>query len=206
MNFAFYLREAMSDVSGMKVLGPAPNTVSPVELDYPLAANAALAQIDAFITPASLPSVLAWNSGAYALYLEIVNAAGVSFTVELWRADLNGNDLEILGSRPALQTASGAAPTNAIQASFSITDVGSSLNKTDRLKLKLFAENFANVNTEFSVLCSVSGVQTQIPIPTQLTNQFNTRRRGRFLGFVARPGEGFDYFNAQGVNLYPNPF
>ena len=208
MNFAFYLREALSDVAGMKVLGPYADSRYPTELDYQLAASQSIEQVDTFLSPASLPSVAQWQPGNYTLDLQVVNGLNVAFTVELWRADLSGNDLQIIGARAAIQEVSGAAPINPIVTTFTVNDpTGSSLNKSDRLKLKLFAQNNDSVNAqEFSVLCSVSTLETEIPVPQEFTNQFNTFRRGRFLGYIPRDGEGFGWFDANGVNLYPDPF
>jgi len=184
----------------MKFLGPA--SVVQIELDYPLAAGAALAVVDQFITPAPLPNTISWQAGNYAVSLLVANANNVSFTIEIWRADALGNLLSQIGSRPALQTAAGAIPSSPVAVAFAIIGALLATSATDRLALKVLAQNndVANANT-FSVVASGSSLATPILIPDNKTNQFNPFRRNKFLGFVFRAGEGAPYFDKNGVDI-----
>src|SRR5579871_1851497 len=102
----FALREAFSDVVGMKFLGV--SGAQQVEMEYDLAAGSVLAAVDSFISPKSLPNALKWDAGNYVLSLLVASAPSIEFTAELWRADASGNLLQQIGSRPATQTAAAA--------------------------------------------------------------------------------------------------
>lgn len=199
MTWNFFIREAASDVNGDKVLGEFASS-TPIELDYQLAANAPLSQVDTFITSAPEPNSIAWAVGSYTLTLVVENGLDVSFTIQLWRADLDGNDIAQIGSEPAVQS----GPTEGPQTfSFTVTDLtGQTTNATDRLKLKLFAQNTDASNAhEFSIMASLSSLATPIARSLQVSNNLNPYRRGRFLGNFFRTGEGSGYFDEHGVNI-----
>lgn len=199
MTWQFYIREALSDVSGDKVLGEFAGS-NPIELDYQLAANAPLSQVDTFLTAAPEPNNTAWPIGSYVLTLVVQNGESVNFTMELWHADLDGNDIAQIGSTPAAQSGPSQGPETY---SFTVTDsVGQTALATDRLKLKLFAENTDASNPhEFSVMASLSSLTTPILREMQVANNFNPYRRGRFLGNFFRPGECSGFWDKNGVDL-----
>src|SRR5690348_3031794 len=99
MTWQFYLREASSDVGGAKILGEFIGP-SPIELDYQIAASAPLSQVDTFLTSAPEPNNATWPAASYSLTLVVQNGESVDFTIELWRADLDGNDIAQIGSDP----------------------------------------------------------------------------------------------------------
>jgi hypothetical protein len=219
--FIFSLREALSDVANMKILGAEPGIA--LELDYPLAAGAGLgsgygsgaygefpygegggliALLDSFLTPASLPNATVWQAGVWAVSLAVVAATDIAFTVSFYRADADGNILEQIGSTPALQTASAASEAAPEIIIFTVEAPEIQANATDRILLQLGAQNTDEVNAhDFSFMASLSGVATPATVPLELGNEGNTFRRGKFLGIFFRPGEGAPYFNDKGQNL-----
>jgi len=199
MTWQFYLREAASDVAGEKILAEF-NSPLATELDYSLAAGAPLGQVDSFITAPSQPNSAAWAAGAYTVTLMVQSGLNAFFTVELWRADANGNDIAQIGVRPAAQLGVSGGP-NAY--SFQVTDAtGQPASASDRLKVKLFAGNTDGANEHtFSILASQSQVNTPIARTFQVSNTFNPYRRGKFLGSYPRAGEGSEYFDKNGVNI-----
>lgn len=199
LNWQFYLREATSDIISAKLLAEFASPTA-IELDYPLAANAPLAQVDTFLSAQPQPNSDAWPVASYLLSLVVQNSGNAFFTVEPWRADLNGNDIVQIGVRPATQLGiSGGAQTF----QFVVTDPsGQAAATTDRLKLKLFAGNTDAVNPQtFSIMASQSVLSTPIPREMQVSNIFNPYRRGKFLGNYLRAGEGSGYFDSRGVDL-----
>lgn len=205
--FQFSLREAKSDVMGVKFLSPDAGE-DPIELDYVLAASASLAVVASFITQQSLPNKQIWDAGNYSVNLAVVNATEISFTAALQRTDLNGNILQQLGSTPSVTTAGNAellAPSPIV---FEFSNVPAiSLNVTDRLLVQLLAQNNDSVNQhDFSIYSGMSGVFTPIAQPTESSNNYNTLRRNKFLGFYWRQGDGAPYFNQYGQNLNPGGY
>lgn len=201
MLFSFSLREAPSDVSGLKTLSEAAGL--PIELDYSLAAGAPLALVDSFLSAAPYPGVGLWTAGTYLVGLNVARALSIEFAVELWRTDLNGNDLAQVGTRTANQTGTGAI-------GFSLSGQAldpaqnQALATTDRLKLKLYAQNDDLTNAEtLGIMASLSGVSTPIAAADNATNKFNPFRRNKFLGFRFRPGEGANFFDEHGVDIVP---
>lgn len=198
--FVFALREALSDISGMKILGAQPGL--PIELDYQLAANAPLSVLDSFITPATIPAATEWQAGTWLAALNVVNATSVAFTLALYRTDANGNILSQIGSTPGVQTAASASPAAPQLVMFSIASSLIEVNSTDRILLELSAQNNDAANAHgFSIMASLSGVETSINIPLELGNEGNTFRRNKFLGFYFRLGDGAPYFDEHGVSL-----
>ena len=204
--YLFVVREALSDISPFKLLGEEASAFQ-IELDYLVAAGASLVQVDTFLTPPPLPNTGIWPAGAWSVGLTISEdtAPQLSYTVALWRADANGNDLEIIGVQPATQSGPGQQLTYAISGAALDPSVNSALSVSDRLKLKLFASNSDNANAyTLGIQASASAVVTPIIPNVQVSNEHNPYRRGRFLGYLFRPGEGANYFDEHGVNLDPN--
>lgn len=192
------LREAASDIVTDRLLAEFSSPL-PIQLDYQLAANAPLAQIDTFISSQSVPNSAAWGKGSYVLTLVVKNGMNVSFTIELWRTDASGNDIAQIGSRPALIAGPSVGPATFM---LTVSDaIGQQAETTDRLKLKLFAENSAANAETFSILASASFITTPIERAMQVSNIFNGYRRGRFLGSYRRDGEGSGYFDKNGIDI-----
>lgn len=202
--YSFLLREAPSDVVGPKTLSDAGGL--PIELDYALAAGAGIALVDSFLSAAPLPGVGLWVAGTYLVGLNVAQANLIAFTVELWRADANGNDVAQIGARPATQTLPNGPGAIGFSVSGQTLDPSQnqSLSTTDRLKLKLYAQNNDATNAEtLGITASASGVSTPITLPDNATNKFNPFRRNKFLGFRFRPGEGANFFDKNGVDIVP---
>lgn len=199
-SFLFTVREAPSDVSGAKVLGQFAGS-SPVELDYQIPIGGPVALVDELVSPAPVPGVGLWAAGEWVVRLTVSQGGSIAYTVEVWRVDSNGNDLEILGSRPATQTGNDVANFSIAVAETDPT-VNSLFSTTDRVKLKLYAQNTdpSNVHT-FGVMASQSGVATSIEVPNVATNALNPFRRNKFLGFVWRRGDGARFFDKNGVDV-----
>ena len=201
--YQFSIREALSDISGCKVLAPVASGQQ-VELDYALAASSGLSLVDAFITPAPLPNQVDWAKGEYIVQLTIVSdGPDISFGVELWRADLNGSPLEQIGATPSVQSAGGSSsPADPVVVTFQVSGQDIATDPTDRLLLQLYAENVSSSASEtLGVLASASGIATPILMPSIATNRFNPFRRGKFLGFLWRRGDGARFFDKNGVNI-----
>lgn len=199
MTWKFFIRESASDVSGDKLLGEFAGP-SPIEIDYQLLAGAPLGQVDMFLTAPPEPNSAAWQAGTYTLTLMVQNGLDVSFTIQLWRADLDGNDITQIGSEPAVQSGPIEGPQTY---TFFVTDtIGQSASATDRMKLKLLAQNTDALNArDFSIMASQSSLVTPIGRLMQVSNNDNPNRRGRFLGNYFRVGEGSDFFDERGVDL-----
>lgn len=198
--FTFSLREALSDISGMKILGGQPGI--PIELDYSLAANAGLSVMDSFITPATIPSSTLWNAGTWIVLLNLIGADSLSLTVALYQADTDGNILGQIGTTPSVKTAADASPANPVILDFEIVGPLVQASKTDRIIVQVLAQNNDAANShELALMASVSGVASSVNIPLELGNQDNPFRRNKFLGFFFPPGYGAPYFNEHGQNL-----
>jgi len=194
MNYIFSLREAESDVSNLKVLGPY-SGIQNIQLDYSLAAGQVLGVVDSFLTPAPLPNATKWAAGSYAVVLVVAEAISISFSVALYRADANGNILEQIGVTPSVQTAD-AAPTDPVNCSFIIDGELLATDSTDRLLLQLLAENTDGANGHtLSVICGTSGVSTPIAETILESGINDPYRRNKTLGIIPRPGERFGYFD-----------
>lgn len=204
MLYLFTLREAQSDVSGAKFL--ADGGAQAFELDYELAAGAALGVIDQFISSAQFPNLTLWQGGNYTVTIQVVNANSIAFTVAIYRADLNGNVIAELGGQPVTQTAAGASSANPENVQFSIPNVAQlAASATDRLLLKLLAQNTDASNPhEFSIMASASVIQTPLLSEMEPTNKNNPYRRNKSLGFRFRPGEGAMMYDQHGVDIVPN--
>jgi hypothetical protein len=205
--FQFAMREAPSEIEGVNFLSPDAGE-DPYELDFVIPANASLAVVAAFITPASLPDKMIWDGGNYSVNLAVIGATDISFTAALQRADLNGNILQQLGVTPSVQTAPNASPLEVTPIVFEFPEVAASqLNQSDRLLVQLLAANSDSVNMhDFSILGGASGVFTPIAEPQQAGNNYNPFRRNKFLGFYWRQGDGAPYFNQYGQNLNPGGY
>lgn len=199
--YKFALREAPSDVSGFNVLAEVAG-IYPVELDFALAANAALGVVASFLTPAPSPNQVEWVAGEYVVGLLVVAGPSIEFTVALWRADLNGNLLAQIGSTPANQTAPGASEVTPVSVGFTIAGQDVKTANTDRLALQVLAKNDDSVNAQtFSILTTGSSVTTPIEAPDVATNALNPFRRNKFLGLIWRRGDGSKFFDKNGVDL-----
>jgi hypothetical protein len=203
-----YAREAPSDVLSHKLLAEFGDQINAFELDYPLLANAALAQLDSFLSSISFPNSVQWQAGTYAVSITVVGAVSISLTVQLWRCDTNGNRIAQIGATPALQTAAGADEVAPVTLTFDVVNPANIVaNQNDRLELALLAQNNDSVNPQtLEILASRSGVETEIIPLAQMTNSQNPFRRGKFLGYMFRPGQRAGYFDKNGVDLETNKY
>ena len=181
--FDFFVREADSDVTNQRVLGDYASGIQ-IQLDSVLAAGAALATVQTFLTPKPLPGKAKWEAGAYTLTLEVAGATSVSYTAQLWRADKTGADVAQVGAQPAVQTGAGTKTLG-----FTGAEQASAVD--DRLKLKVLARNDDGASAQtFSMKCSASKLATPIEQSRSREAGRSRFRRGRFLGVIPRHGEG----------------
>lgn len=177
----FILREATSDIAGALVLSDIASRVV-VPMDFVLAAAAALGTVEDFVSPQPLPGVQTWKAGGYTLTLEVVKSPSINFTAELWRADKDGVDVSQVGSQPSIQSGTGTK-------SFSFTGTELSVLKTDRLKLKLLAENTDGTDSQtLQISASLSALQSPIDSPQGARTPASVLTRTRFLD-SPRPSE-----------------
>jgi len=169
----FYFREAASDVFGCKQLSDCAAQL-PISLTYDSQTSPSLA--DTFLTVPADPGVSPWAAGQWKINLQIMESDGAILSVEVWRADSGGNDIQLVGGGSA------SAAIGLVQITFSGVEIPA--EKTDRVKVKIFDQ----VQARFALAASASSVVA--PIEQQrLHGRNNTYRRGRFLGWLRRPCE-----------------
>lgn len=182
----FYLREAASDISGMKMLADFGARLE-VRLDYSLASSVSVGVIDQFLSAPNRPGLTSWPAGDFVLALNVAALSNAAYGVELWRAAVNGADIALIGR-------AGISPSylsmlGVLQATINLA-APLVVVATDRLKLKLLMgnPNPAPADSTMAILASASSLTTPFDGDNR-GSHMPGKMRGRFLGKLARKGE-----------------